>query len=129
MKKKSSGKQSSLDDPAIRVLLRKPDSLVVTWLVQGEWRKQIESHFAMPWHELPLVLRLYDVTERGVLEDGADSYVDYEVNHEVGEWLLFGLREGKTYCVDLGIRTVGGRFYRIGRSNEVAIPGLEIGLK
>lgn len=121
MKVKPAGKRS-VDDPAIRMLYRQPNSLVATWEISPACKRRLEEMFNMPWSDLPFALRLYDVTEREVKGDGLDSYVDYGINHESGQWILFGVEQGRTYCVDLGIRMLGGRFYPISRSNPVKVP-------
>ncbi len=122
MKVKPADTKMSVDDPAIRMLFRQPNSLVATWHIHPSWKKRLEETFNMPWSDLPFALRLYDITEREVKEDGLDSYVDYGINHESGEWILFGIERGRTYCVDLGVRMLGGRFYSISRSNPVEVP-------
>ena len=121
MKVKPADKRS-VDDPAIRMLFRQPNSLVATWDIHPSTKKRLEEMFNIPWSDLPFALRLYDVTEREVKDDGLDSYVDYGINHESGEWILFGIERGRTYCVDLGVRMLGGRFYPISRSNPVEVP-------
>lgn len=122
MKLKPAGKKSNLDDPFIRVLFRNPNALMVSWRIPEEHKAQVEERFNTPWSELPFALRLYDVTERDVKGDGLDSYTDYEINQESGEWMLFGVERGRRYCVDFGVRMLEGRFYPISRSKHVETP-------
>lgn len=82
----------------------------------------MERQFAIPFAELPFVLRLFDVTDRSeIRNDGTDSYTDFDINHRSSEWILYGVSEGFSYCVDLGIRMVDGRFYSLSRSETITL--------
>ncbi|GAB7387498.1 hypothetical protein BSNK01_13350 [Bacillaceae bacterium] len=120
---KIKAKRSSRDNegPALRVTWRDSHSLIASWELTERQKEQIEKQFAIPIHELPFVLRLYDVTERMVMEDGQDHYVDFDINYEALKWILYGVEEGRKYCVDFGVRMVDGRFYSLNRSTVVSL--------
>ncbi|QDX95238.1 DUF4912 domain-containing protein [Brevibacillus laterosporus] len=117
MKTKATRSSTDTDGPSIRIAWKDPQSILASWLVTEEYQQEIEQEFAIPFHELPLVLRLYDVTYRiEIKNDGLDSYTDYDINYRASNWILYGVMEGCKYCVDLGIRMVDGRFYSLSRS-------------
>jgi hypothetical protein len=69
-----------------------------------------------------LVLRVYDITD--VNFDGSNShkYIDIQVNGEAGNWYINVWDAGKTYIVDVGYKTVSGKFILLARSNGVNTP-------
>ncbi|GAA4715254.1 DUF4912 domain-containing protein [Brevibacillus fulvus] len=108
------------EGPSIQVVWKDEQSLLATWKMTEEFQQEVERQFAIPFAELPFVLRLFDVTDRQeIRNDGTDSYTDFDINHRSSEWILYGVTEELEYCVDLGIRMVDGRFYSLTRSEIV----------
>ncbi|MBO8162194.1 MAG: DUF4912 domain-containing protein [Brevibacillus sp.] len=119
--KKNPARSSTDEGPSIRITWRDDQSIVAKWEMTDDFRQVVEQHFSMPFSELPLVLRLYDVTDRGeIREDGTDLYTDFDINHLSSEWILYGVSAGLTYRVDLGIRMLDGRFYSLTRSEAIS---------
>lgn len=108
-----------MEGPDIRIAWKDADSLIASWFLSNSTKRQIEDRFAIPLGELPFVLRLYDVTERAVQNDGHDHYVDFTINLQAQEWILYGIEPKRSYCVDLGVRMVDGRFYSLKRSDII----------
>jgi hypothetical protein len=119
MKVKSERPDYDLEGPDLCISLKDAESLVVTWHLSDEVKAEVEQRFSSPLHELPFVLRLYDVTERPVKNDGHDRYVDFDINVRAGEWILHGIEQERRYCVDLGVRMAHGRFYSLSRSPSI----------
>lgn len=120
MKAKPKGQPSSdMDVPDLCISWKDMQSLVATWLVREQEQEAIEQRFGIPVSELPFVLRLYDVTDRMIKNDGLDQYVDFTINFQAPEWLLFGIEITRRYCVELGVRMVDGRYYSLKRSNVI----------
>ncbi len=108
------------EGPSIRISWKDEQSIVAQWHMTKEFELEVERKFSIPFAELPFVLRLFDVTERSeIRNDGTDIYTDFDINHRSSEWVLYGVTEGLTYCVDLGIRMVDGRFYSLSRSQSI----------
>lgn len=121
MKNNSARSSTDVEGPSIQIAWRDNQSLLATWTMTDGFRQEVEQKFAIPFAELPFVLRLYDVTDRlEVRNDGSDSYTDFDINHFSTEWVLYGVTEGSAYCVDLGIRMIDGRFYSLSRSDIIA---------
>ncbi|NGQ93647.1 DUF4912 domain-containing protein [Brevibacillus sp. SYP-B805] len=121
MKKNPARSSTDVEGPSIRIAWKDEQSLLATWHMTDGFRQEVERQFAIPFAELPFVLRLYDVTDRlEVRNDGMDSYTDFDINHHSSEWVLYGVTDSSAYCVDLGIRMIDGRFYSLSRSEIIA---------
>ncbi|MGE5704030.1 MAG: DUF4912 domain-containing protein [Clostridia bacterium] len=111
---------TDVDGPSISINWKDEHSILAKWRMTEAFQKEIEQEFSIPFAELPFVLRLYDVTDRlAIRNDGSDSYTDFDINHRSSEWILYGVMPGLSYCVDLGIRMIDGRFYSYSRSDMI----------
>ena len=121
MKNNSARSSTDVEGPSIRIAWKDEQSILATWHMTDGYRQEVEQKFAIPFAELPFVLRLYDVTDRlEVRNDGMDSYTDFDINHHSSEWVLYGVTDSAVYCVDLGIRIIDGRFYSLSRSETIS---------
>ncbi|WP_047151509.1 DUF4912 domain-containing protein [Aneurinibacillus tyrosinisolvens] len=111
--------KNNLDGPNICVAWKDTQSLVASWDVRDPQKEAIEQRFAIPVSELPFVLRLYDITDRMVKNDGLDKYVDFDINFQASNWLLYGMECTREYCVELGVRMVDGRYYSLKQSERI----------
>jgi hypothetical protein len=68
------------------------------------------------------VLRVYDVTFITFTGDNAWLSFDVELTPGADYWYLNVGRPAASFCVELGLRTVGGRFLPLVRSNVVTTP-------
>jgi len=110
------------DENYLVLLVRDPYCLFAYWELTGEQRGLVTGEFGCSWGEVPLLLRLYDVT--GLNFDGrnAHSFKDISVHALADNFYLQELEANKGYCVDLGVIAPDGRFVTIVRSNTVATP-------
>ena len=120
MKAKPKGQSSTdLDGPNLCISWKDMQTLVAKWHVKDKEKEAIKQRFGIPLSEMPFVLRLYDVTDRTIKNDGLDHYVDFTINFQAPEWLLYGIEASRNYCVELGLRMVDGRYYSLKRSNII----------
>ncbi|MCF6093684.1 DUF4912 domain-containing protein [Microaerobacter geothermalis] len=115
----SSKETKDSDGPDIRMEWSDIRTLIAKWEIPHSMKMDIEEQFSIPFQELPFVLRLYDVTDREIRGDGMDHYVDFLINQEAPQWVLYGVKEDRDYCVELGVRMIDGRFYSLIRSETV----------
>ena len=108
-----------VDGPSIRIAWKDSDTLRAHWELTDKVKALIQKRFNIPIAELPFVIRLYDITDRDIRLDGLDHYVDFHINYQATEWLLYGIEEGRTYCVEFGVRMIDGRYYSLMRSNRL----------
>jgi len=109
------------DGISFNIIKEKEKSITANWKVDNLIKKDLEKVFNLPWEDLFHTLRLYDITERDIQEDGLDHYIDFTINPFAQKWVLNGVEEGRKYCVDYGIRKANGRFLAITRSNELQL--------
>lgn len=104
------------------LLVRDPYCLFSYWELTVEQRDLITREFGCSWGEVPLMLRLYDVT--GLNFDGRNSHSfrDISVHALADNFYLKDLAANRGYCVDLGVILPDGRFITILRSNIVTTP-------
>lgn len=121
MKTNPARSSTDVEDPSIRITWKDDQTLLATWNMTENYRQEVEREFGIPFAELPFILRLYDLTGRNEIKnDGTDSYTDFDINHRSSDWILYGCMEGQTYCADLGIRMIDGRFYSLSRSEAIS---------
>src|SRR5581483_5745739 len=68
------------------------------------------------------VLRVYDVTFLTFTGDNAWLSFDVELTPGADRWYLNLGRPAASFCVEIGLRTPGGRFLPLARSNTVTTP-------
>src|SRR5262245_46659887 len=68
------------------------------------------------------VLRVYDVTFLTFTGDNAWLSFDVEFPGGADHWYLNLGRPGASFCAEIGLRTPGGRFLPLARSNTIATP-------
>lgn len=73
---------------------------------------------------LPLVLRVYDVTESGAVDQAGQAF-DVEVHGLQGRWYLDFWRDNRTFVSEIGYRQPDGTLSLLARSNEVNTPSAE----
>lgn len=96
---------ADVDGPSICITWKDEQSILAKWSMTESFKQEIERDFAIPFEELPFVLRLYDVTDRiDIRNDGSDIYTDFDINHRSSQWILYGVMPGLSYRVDLGDR-------------------------
>ena len=115
----SESRELSVLSERTRVLLLpvNPYLVHVYWEVAPDDLKEIRKSLGRQGRRARSVLRFYDVTD--VVFDGtnAQSMIDVEIDLRAGNWYVHLWSPDKSYCVDLGLRTEGGQFYRLARSN------------
>src|SRR5262249_12828065 len=68
------------------------------------------------------VLRVYDVTFITFTGDNAWLSFDVELPPGADHWYLNVGRPAASFCVEIGLRTPGGRFLPLARSNAITTP-------
>lgn len=103
----------------ITLMARDPSLTYAYWEATPERLVKERSWFGM---DAALAVRIYDVT--GVQFDGRNAvgYFDQDVAEPIGSWYFETGRPGHSFCADLGIRSVDGRFLTLARSNYITMP-------
>ena len=92
------------------------------WEIIGKDLETARRQLGSVGVQTKLVLRFYDIT--CILFNGknAHSFFDVEIDPVARNWYVQLWSPGKSYCVDLGLKTLGGRFLTIARSNVAHTP-------
>jgi uncharacterized protein len=91
------------------------------WTISKQWLDHMKAHFNLD-DASPFVLRLYDITSITFNGHNHHSHMDSHVPCSESDWFLNGLKENRSYCIDLGLRLSSGEFIAIKRSNVIHTP-------
>ncbi|NMH69701.1 DUF4912 domain-containing protein [Bacillus sp. RO3] len=92
------------------------------WTITQEWIRHVKSHFKMDPEPQPFVLRLYDITSISFNGHNHHSYSDSYVPYSESDWFINGLKENRSYCMEIGLRLPSGDFVAFTRSNVLHTP-------
>jgi hypothetical protein len=94
----------------------------VYWGIAPHDLDKLERVFRRPGPRAQAVLRFYDITQANFDATNAPSQFDVEIDLQAGNWYVHLENPAKSYCIDLGLRTAGGRFHRLAKSNVAETP-------
>ncbi|GIM45075.1 hypothetical protein DNHGIG_06240 [Collibacillus ludicampi] len=103
-------------------LIKDYQCVYVYWEISEERQRLLNEHFCCEIGNLPLFLRVYDVTALYFNGYNAHRYWEISIPWEADNWYIHGLEPGRNYFVDLGTKTIHGRFFTVLRSNLVELP-------
>ena len=110
------------NDTLIVLMVRDPYWLYTYWNTSDIVRQKISATLR-DWEQIPLLLRVYDVTEIHNF-DGSNGNYSFDINISRGanNWYIHVGGPNRSFCVDLGFILENGNFYTIARSNIVTTP-------
>ncbi|PKM80617.1 MAG: hypothetical protein CVU89_12845 [Firmicutes bacterium HGW-Firmicutes-14] len=110
------------DENFLVLLVRDPHCIYAYWEFSDEQMELIAEELGVTWGQVPLTLRLYDLT--GINDDkgSAHSCFDFTVHSLANHYYIKDLDENSSFRVDLGILTKDGLFVALLRSNIVRTP-------
>ena len=87
------------------------------------WRKSREMATRDENYELgSLILRVYNLNDISSERANGRNYFDIMVNNETGDLFINTKWANKSYYVELGLKTLGGLFMVMARSNVLNMP-------
>ncbi len=108
-------------DNRIVLMVKDPWWLFAYWEVTSGRRKEIlQTIQNQGLHPEKTVLRVYDVTDTTLSH--CHSFFDIELNYFVSNWYIDVGIPNRQWVVELGIRTLEGRFFALVKSNTVRTP-------
>ncbi len=99
-----------------------PSRIYCYWDISQEWIRHIQDHFKMNSEPQPYVLRLYDITSISFNGHNHHAYSDTYVPFTESDWFVNGLKENRSYTMEIGLRLPSGDFVAISRSNVLHTP-------
>lgn len=121
------------NETKIVLLVRDPYWLYSYWEIENTVREDLIREFGS-WEQLPLVLRVYDLSnsgigmdDRGVNSNGGNrgqsvSFFDVPISPATASWYIYVGEPGHCFFVELGVVPGSGRFRMIARSNRITTP-------
>jgi hypothetical protein len=106
----------------IVALPRDPWWLYAYWEITPTTRVQALRTLGAEAEGTREVLRVYDVTFVTFTGDNAWQSFDVELPPGSDNWYLNVARPAASYCIEIGLRTPGGRFLPLARSNAASTP-------
>lgn len=104
------------------LLVRDPYCLYAYWELSARQKEIIAQEFNCTWGEVPLVMRVYDVTGINFNGSNAHQHYDIPVHAMANNQYIKEVKANTSYCIDLGVVTLDGRFVTLLRSNIVSTP-------
>ncbi len=104
------------------LLVRDPHCIFSYWEFSDEQMGLVAKEFDCEWGEVPLIMRVYDLTGLNFAGDNAHSYFDIALHPLANNFYIKEVNSNHSYCADLGVVTPEGRFVTLLRSNVVQTP-------
>jgi hypothetical protein len=115
------GNGSSRKDRIV-LLVRDPYWLHACWEVNRQSVERVRAAMAEQWHGAKPILRLIEVDSGSTTSTAERVLREIEIHGGVNNWYLDVSDPPKSYRVDIGYRSGGGRFHSLARSNSVTTP-------
>ena len=99
-----------------------PYRLHAYWEIAHVGKKRILAQLDEPSHPPRQIIRVYDVTYIHFDGKNAPSYFDIEIDKDKGNWYINLWSPHKSFCAEIGMRSIQGDFYPLARSNFIDTP-------
>lgn len=106
----------------IVVMVRDPYWLHAYWELTRHAIQRAEAALGQEWHGARPILRLLDVSGRDTTNTSESIVRDVDIHGGCNNWYLEVSNPPRSYRVDIGYLSRGGRFYVLARSNVVTTP-------
>ncbi|HTY37315.1 MAG TPA: DUF4912 domain-containing protein [Bacteroidota bacterium] len=118
----ASGRPEPPDEPKLVLLPVDPYLIHAYWVISPDSLVEAELMLTKDHKRAYPILRFHDLTH--VVFDGSNAHgsFDVRVDLEAHNWYVHLWSPEKSYCADLGLRTEGGRFFPLARSNVAVTP-------
>jgi hypothetical protein len=109
------------------VMVRDPYWLHAYWELSRKSVERAKVALGQHWHGAKPVLRLSEVLRDGTTTSTRQTVRDVEIHGGVNNWYIDVHHPPKSYQLDIGYLTAGGRFFSVARSNVVTTPAATAG--
>lgn len=102
--------------------VRDPRWIHAYWEVNNQAYERLKSELGDKFYSARRIIRVYDVSQ--IIFDGTNAhrFFDIQINEHSNNWYIDTDGPGRSWCVDLGLLLIDGRFITILRSNTVHTP-------
>lgn len=109
------------EDDRITAFVRDPFWIFSFWDIHPQTERRVAARYELNGN-CETTLRVYDVTGIDFNGHNANAHFDIEVNAIAGDWYVNVPEDGKTYCLEIGLKNSAGNFYMLSRSNAITLP-------
>lgn len=106
----------------IIAMVRDPYWLHVHWELSRSTYARAQAALGQEWHTARPILRLMDVTSEDTTSASERHVRDIEIHGGVNNWYIDVTAPPRSFRVDIGYRSRGGKFFVLARSNVVCTP-------
>lgn len=106
----------------IVAMVRDPYWLHVYWELTTQAQQRAEAALGQDWYGVKPILRLLEVTSNDTSLPSERVLRDIEIHGGCNNWYIDVTNPPRSYRIDIGYLTRGGRFYVMARSNVVTTP-------
>lgn len=110
------------NENSLVLLVRDSRCIFAYWELSDEQMDLVTGELGCSWGEVPLVLRIYDLTGLNFNREIAHSHFDLGVHPLANNYYAKEVNANHSYCADLGITIQEGRFITLLRSNIIQTP-------
>jgi hypothetical protein len=104
------------------VMVRDSYWLQAYWELTRTGVDRAQAALGQEWHSVKPVLRLVEVTDGGTTSAVETPVRDIEIHGGVNNWYVDVQDPPKSYRIDIGYLTAGGKLFVLARSNVVTTP-------
>ncbi|MHB1425694.1 MAG: DUF4912 domain-containing protein, partial [Gemmataceae bacterium] len=106
----------------IALMVRDPYWLHCYWELTHQAIQRAEAALSQEWHTAKPILRLLDVSSRDTTSTSETVVRDIDIHGGCNNWYIDVANPPRSFRVDIGYLTRGGKFYDLARSNVVTTP-------
>ena len=104
------------------VMVRDPYWLHAYWELSRRSIERAKAAMGQHWHGARPVLRVEEVTRNGTTTSARKFVRDIEIHGGVTNWYIDVQNPPKSYQLEIGYLSLGGKFFALARSNVVTTP-------
>ncbi len=109
------------------VMVRDPYWLHAYWELSRRSIERARMALGQYWHGARPVLRLYEVTRDDTTNAARRPIRDVDIHGGVNNWYIDVHSPPKSYQLDIGYLSLGGKFFCLTKSNVVSTPATAVG--
>lgn len=105
------------------LLPRDPHWMFTYWeITESLWQTCVQRWGARVVEQAQVLLRVHDVTGIDFPNSPSHRWFDIPITPAANNWYIQVDQSGRSYCIELGLKTTDGRFLLLLRSNVIHLP-------
>ncbi|MDR3256950.1 MAG: DUF4912 domain-containing protein [Endomicrobium sp.] len=117
-----SGLPETYNETKVVILPRDPVWIYAYWEISSETTKKLLKQYNENLDTLPVIVRVYDITDINFNGRNAHRYFDIKVNRNALSWYINVGEYNRSWCIDIGYILKSGDYIIVARSNSMIMP-------